>query len=230
MSDSNIISVTERVTKGKGAARAVRRSGLVPSIIYGGTKSPVALSLDPRIVMKGLESGHFFSTVYSVEVSGKDSEKAIVRDVQFHPVTDAPLHVDFMRVTDKTKVTLSIPVVIVGEDTCPGLKEGGLLSVVRHEVQVICRAADIPDEFVLDISGAIIGDTLKMSSIQLPDGVQPVISDRDFVIANLLAPKLVEDTVEAAEGEEGSDPADVPSDHGGDDKSDDGADGDAKEE
>lgn len=195
----NIISVQNRANVGKGAARSVRRHGLVPSVVYGGDKDSVTVALDPRIIVKGVASGHFFSTVYQLEIGdNKQSEKVLVRDVQFHPVTDAPLHVDFMRVTDRTKVTVSVPVVFQGDDVSPGLREGGVLNIVRHDVQLVCRAGNIPDELICDISEANIGDTLKISAIVLPDGVVPTITDRDFVIANLVAPKLVEE-VEATE-------------------------------
>lgn len=185
MADAHTIPAKPRDRAGKGAARAVRREGLVPCVVYGENKDPLSISIDPRVIMKGLIEGHFFNTIYSIDVEGGATERALPRDVQFHPVTDNPLHVDFLRVGRNTRISVMIPVVFTNEDDCPALKEGGQLSINRHEVEVHCSANDIPEELVADLTGLQIGDTIRISSINLPDGVVPAITDRDFVIANL---------------------------------------------
>lgn len=206
MADAHTIPAKPRERAGKGAARAVRREGLVPCVVYGENKDPLSISIDPRVIMKGLEEGHFFNTIYSIDVEGASSERALPRDVQFHPVTDNPLHVDFLRVGRNTRISVMIPVVFANEDDCPALNEGGQLAINRHEVEVNCSANDIPEEFVVDLTGLQIGDTIRMSSITLPDGVEPTITDRDFVVANLQAATIAE-PVEEEEGEEGEEEA-----------------------
>ena len=192
MADAQTIPAKPRDRAGKGAARAVRREGLVPCVVYGENKDPLSISIDPRVIMKGLELGHFFNTIYSIDVEGGAKERALPRDVQFHPVTDDPLHVDFLRVGRNTRISVAIPVVFVNEEECPALNEGGQLAINRHEVEVNCSASDIPEEIVADLTGLQIGDTIRISSITLPDGVEPTITDRDFVIANLQAATIAE--------------------------------------
>ena len=207
MTDNKTLNVNKREGVGKGAARATRREGMVPAVIYGGSQSPTAISIDPRLAIKGLNSGHFFSTVYTLDIDGGDSEKVIVRDVQFHPVSDAVQHIDFLRVTDRTRVHLFIPVHYVGQEECKGIKFGGIFNIVRHEVEVSCLAANIPDELTCDISGYDIGDTIKISSVTLPNGVSPTITDRDFVLANISAPKSISDESDDDSAEESGDDA-----------------------
>jgi len=204
MADAHTIPAKPRDRAGKGAARAVRREGLVPCVVYGENKDPLSISIDPRVIMKGLIEGHFFNTIYAIDVEGGTNERALPRDVQFHPVTDVPLHVDFLRIGRNTRISVSIPVVFANEDDCPALNEGGQLSIVRHEVEVHCSANDIPEEFVADLTGLHIGDTIRISSISLPDGVEPTITDRDFVIANLLGATIAEPVEGEDEGEEGA--------------------------
>ena len=203
MSELSSIPAKQRDRAGKGAARATRREGLVPCIVYGANKDPNMISVDPRVIWKGLESGHFYSTVYTIDVDGGSKEQALVRDVQFHPVTDQPLHVDFIRVSKKTKVNVNVPVVFANEEECVGLREGGIMNVIRHEVEVICSAADIPAEIVFDITEMNIGDTVRISDLPLPDGVESAITDRDPVVVNVVAPK----TATASEEEEGEEEA-----------------------
>lgn len=202
MADAHTIPAKPRDRAGKGAARAVRREGLVPCVVYGENKDPLSISIDPRVIMKGLIEGHFFNTIYAIDVEGGKNERALPRDVQFHPVTDAPLHVDFLRIGRNTRISVAIPVVFANEDDCPALNEGGQLAINRHEVEVNCSANDIPEEFVADLTGLQIGDTIRISNITLPEGVVPTITDRDFVIANLQAATIAE-PVEDEEGEEG---------------------------
>ncbi|WP_259780898.1 50S ribosomal protein L25/general stress protein Ctc [Aestuariispira ectoiniformans] len=201
MSELNTIPAKKRDRAGKGAARATRREGLVPGVVYGDSKEPEMIAIDPRIIWKGLESGHFFSTVYTIDVEGGKKEKALARDIQFHPVTDAPEHVDFVRVSAKSKVHVNVPVVLINEDNCPGIKEGGVLSVVRHELELICSAGDIPQELELDLAKVNLGDTVRISAVDLPKGVESAITDRDPVVLNIEAPRTEAD-IEGGEGEE----------------------------
>ncbi len=201
MSELSTIPAKQRDRAGKGAARATRREGLVPCIVYGANKEPNMISVDPRVIWKGLDSGHFFSTVYTIDVDGGSKEQALVRDVQFHPVTDDPLHVDFIRVSKKTKVHVNVPVIFTNEEKCPGLREGGVLNVIRHELELMCSAADIPQEVEFDLGKLAIGDTVRISDVALPDGVESAITDRDPVVLNIVAPKLSESSDEGEEAE-----------------------------
>ncbi len=203
MSDITVIPAAKRERAGKGAARATRREGLVPCVIYGNSQDPAMVSIDPRILWKGLESGHFFSTVYTVDVDGTE-EKALVRDVQFHPVTDAILHVDFLRAGKKTILHLSVPVNFLNEDDCVGVKAGGIINYVRHEIEIVCSAANVPSELTFDLTKVAVGDTIRISDLDLPEGVESSISDRDPVVININAPK-VGGTTEEADAEEGED-------------------------
>jgi len=207
MSNDNVIGAEMRDRVGKGAARAVRRAGRVPAVIYGDKKDPSAISLEPRDLRKKLNTGSFFATVYSVEIDGGGTERVLPRDVQFHPVKGQALHVDFLRVSKATRTNVNVPCVFVNEEECPGIKRGGLLNVVRHEVEVVCGVDDIPDQFELDLTGLDIGDSIHVSAVMMPEGVAPTITDRDFTIATIAAPILKEEEEEAVEGEEGEEAA-----------------------
>lgn len=207
------IAAEARPNAGKGPARALRRAGRVPGVIYGAKKSPVMISLDPRDIWRALKSGSFLATVYDVQVDGK-TERVLPRDIQFHPVSDDPTHVDFLRVSAATSVTVHVPVHFLNEEAAPGLKRGGLLNVVRHDIEMICRADAIPPHIEIDLAGLEIGDSVHISMVTLPDGVTPTITDRDFTIATIAAPTVVRDEAaeeaaaeEAAEGEEGEEAA-----------------------
>lgn len=207
------IAAEARPNAGKGPARALRRAGRVPGVIYGAKKSPVMISLDPRDIWRALKSGSFLATVYDVQVDGK-TERVLPRDIQFHPVSDDPTHVDFLRVSAATSVTVHVPVHFLNEEAAPGLKRGGLLNVVRHDIEMICRADAIPPHIEIDLAGLEIGDSVHISMVTLPDGVTPTITDRDFTIATIAAPTVVRDEAaeeaaaeEAAEGEEAEEAA-----------------------
>lgn len=205
MAKSFELSADKREEAGKGAARAVRREGRIPAVIYGGNDEPVKISLLEKDVMREYHNGNILTTICDMDVAG-EKFKLLGRDVQLHPVTDRPLHADFLRVTDKTRINVSVPVTFVDEDKAPGLvDEGGILSIVRHDVEVVCRAVAIPDELVISLEGYTIGDSIDSTKITLPDGVKFAISDRDFAIANIAAPKAEEpeEDEEGAEGEEG---------------------------
>jgi large subunit ribosomal protein L25 len=198
MTESVNLHAEVRERAGKGAARAVRRAGRVPGVVYGGKREPLLVSLDPRDIRRGLEAGVFFSTVYNVDVNG-EVERVIPRDVHMHPIKPLPQHVDFMRVTADTRITVEVPVHFLNEEESPGLKRGGVINVVRYHVEVICGIDNIPQGFDLDLSGLDIGDSIHASALALPGGVTLTITDRDFTIATIAAPTVVSDEETAAE-------------------------------
>lgn len=203
MSDVQSLVAERRERAGKGAARAARRAGRIPGVIYGNKKEPVLLNLDPKVLNKELNKAGFFATLFDVEIDGK-KERALPRDVQFDPVTDRPIHIDLLRVSAATSVTVAVPVSFINEDQSPGLIKGGVLNVVRYEVELNCRADAIPQELELDLSSLDLGDSAHFSMISLPDGVEPTITDRDFTVATIAAPSAIKsEAAEAQEGEEG---------------------------
>ncbi len=198
------MAVTARDRAGKGAARAERRAGRIPAVIYGGKADPVKVSVEPRDLQREMTAGNLFSTVYTLDVRGR-SERVLPRDVQFHPVTDRAQHIDFLRVTADTKLAVEVPCNFINEEECPGLRRGGVLNVVRYAIEFICRVDDIPNEIDIDLAGLEIGEGVHISMVMLPDGVEPTITDRDFTIATIAAPTVVaeETAAESDEGEEG---------------------------
>lgn len=193
--------VQERTGSGKGAARQARREGLVPGIVYGGGVDPLPIQLPFNELMRKLTKGRFLSTLFNLKVEGHEDVRVICRAVQRDVVKDLPTHVDFLRLRRTTKINLFIPVEFVGHDDAPGLKRGGVLTVVRPEVELMVTAGDIPDHITVDLTGLEIGDTVTISSVDLPKGAKPTI-DRDFVIANVQAPSGLRSSDAEAEGEE----------------------------
>jgi large subunit ribosomal protein L25 len=177
----------ERTGTGKGAARQTRRDGMVPGIVFGGDVEPLPIKIPFNVLLKKLKAGRFKSTLFNLKVEGHDDVRVICRDVQRHVVKDLPTHLDLMRLRRTTKVNLFIAVEFVNEEEAPGLKKGGVLTVVRPEVELIVTAQDIPEQLTVDLTGLNIGDSITISSITLPAGSKPTI-DRDFVIATLSAP------------------------------------------
>jgi large subunit ribosomal protein L25 len=209
MSQNVDMNAEARDRAGKGAARAVRRAGRVPAVVYGGKEEPRLVSIDPRDVRKGMEAGIFYSTIYNLKI-GSESERVIPRDVQMHPIKPLPQHVDFLRVSADTKITVDVPVHFLNEEESPGLKRGGVLNIVRHEVEVYCGVDDIPQGFDIDLTGQEIGDSIHASALALPSGVELTITDRDFTIATIAAPTVVaeeETEAEAAAAAEGTEAA-----------------------
>lgn len=190
-------SVRERV--GKGAARAVRREGLIPAVVYGDKKAPVTLALDYHEIFKHLNTGLFLSTVYEIEIDGKATQ-VLARDCQIDPVKDTPIHVDFLRIGKGTKVSVAVPVQFLNDEICPGLKKGGALNVVRHELELTCAPTAIPEMIQIDLSEIDIGGSIHISAITLPDGVTSTITDRDFTIVTITSagPTEEEEEEEAA--------------------------------
>ena len=197
-----------RTGTGKGAARQARRDGHVPGIIYGGGVDPLPINVPFNVLLKSLRAGRFMSTLLNMKVDGHDDVRVICRNVQRDVVKDLPTHVDFMRLKRTTKINLFIQVEITGEDDSPGLRKGGVLTLIRPEVELVVTAGDIPESIVIDVSEMDIGDTATISGVNLPAGAKPTI-DRDFVIANISAPSALasagaddEDDDDAVDGEE----------------------------
>ena len=199
---SVVLDVNVRENTGTGNAREARRNNLVPGVIYGGTEAPVAVAIKYNEVLKAINSGQFIGSMIELKHEGK-AQKVFTKDIQFHPVTDAPMHLDFYRVTAKTIIEVEVSVNFVGEEEAPGLKEGGTLNVVRYSIEVKCPAGDIPDSIEVDVSKMEIGDAIHISEVSLPKGVKPTISDRDFTIATIVASRAaIEEGSEAEDGEE----------------------------
>ena len=199
------VPASARASVGKGPARQTRRDGNVPAVIYGNKEKPILLSLEHRVLTKQLENPQFFIKLVDIELDGS-THRVLPREVQFHPVTDTPIHADFLRFDPKRKINAAVPVVFQGEKESPGLRSGGVLNVVRYEVEVLCTADNIPQEIVLDVTGLEVGDSLHANSVKLPAGVQFSISDRDFTIATIAAPTVIVETVEEeVEGIDASD-------------------------
>ncbi len=192
------IEAVTRERAGKGAARATRREGHVPAVIYGAKQTPRLVALDPRMVMRELHKAGWRSRLYDVKV-GEVTERALLRDVQFHPVTDRPEHVDFQRLAAGQEIRVAVEVVFLNDLASPGLKAGGVLNVVRHEVEVYCTPETVPEKFEIDLTGLNIGDSIHWSAIKAPEGVRPAITDRDFTVATIAAPTKMAEAPAAAE-------------------------------
>ncbi len=203
----SVMKAELREKAGKGSSRALRREDKIPAVIYGDKKEPTLVTLSRVDLVKELNKGGFMNTSYEVQV-GKDKETVLPRDVQFHPVSDWPLHVDFLRLAKGASLNVMIPIHFTGDEVCLGIKAGGILSVVRHEVEFNCPADAIPESIVIDISELDMNDSIHISAVSLPENVTPVIDDRDFTIATIAAPSGLkssdeEDEEGVAEGEEG---------------------------
>jgi large subunit ribosomal protein L25 len=205
MSDNTTISAEQRERVGKGSARAARRAGLVPAVIYGDKKEPVGINLNTREITRIVHQPGIFGRLLDIDVSGQ-KHTVLTRDIQFHPVKDTILHMDFLRVSGSAKVAVAVPVEFINEDSCPGLRIGGVLNVVRYEVELLCPATAIPEKITVDLDGIKIGDSIHISAIPLPDGVEPTITDRDFTVATIASPgggvKNEDEDGEDADGDE----------------------------
>ena len=197
------LRVEPRNNSGRGASRALRNENKIPGILYGGNKENVLVTVDPRDVMKGLHHAGFYSTIFELNLNGK-VEKALVRDVQFHPVTDNPIHIDFWRVSKDSKIHLSIPVVFINENKCPGIKRGGVLNIVLHTLDVTCLAENIPEQITVDLEGLEFGASVHTASIALPKGVVVTHPERDNTLATIVPPTVQTDGSSAAETTESS--------------------------
>lgn len=216
MSDQLTLSAEPRERAGKGASRALRREGRVPAVIYGDKKDPETIHVEEKALVKLLMTGAFTNSTVEVDLGGK-VQLTLPKDVSFHPVNDRPVHVDFFRIAKGAKVEVSVPVNFTNEEESPGLKRGGVLNVVRYELELVCDATMIPDNIEIDVTGLDIGDSIHISAITLPEGSESAITDRDFTIATIVAPSALKSTEEeeeeaaaaaaAAEGEEGEEGA-----------------------
>ncbi|GGB16399.1 50S ribosomal protein L25 [Sphingomonas metalli] len=196
MSDTLTLAAETRDRVGKGASRALRRDGRVPAVIYGQNKTPASIHLEEKELVKALMTGHFFNSVVML-----NGERTLPKDVAFHPVTDRPTHVDFLRIGEHTTVTVAVPVVFADEDECRGLKQGGVLNITRHEIELVVDAADIPAEITVSLKGREVGDSIHISDVELPNGATPAIEDRDFAIATIVPPTVPTAADDALEAE-----------------------------
>jgi large subunit ribosomal protein L25 len=187
MSDTLTLPAETRERAGKGASRALRREGRVPAVVYGGKEEPLAIHVEAKELIRQLGTGHFFNSVVEVAVGG-NKFRTLPKDVAFHPVSDRPLHVDFLRLSADAKVNVNVPVLFVNEGASPGLKRGGVLNIVRHELELVCESDKIPDDIAIDVTGLDIGDSIHISHVTLPAGSVSAITDRDFTIATIVAP------------------------------------------
>ncbi|MEM7530434.1 MAG: 50S ribosomal protein L25/general stress protein Ctc [Pseudomonadota bacterium] len=194
------LEVTRRDGTGKGAARSARREGFVPGVIYGGGKDPETINVKHNVLLKQLKAGSFLARLVKVKIDDGEPQTTICRAVQRDIVRDLPTHVDFLRLSERSRINLAIPVDFINAEESPGIKKGGVLTVVRSEVELKVRANAIPDHVTVDLAGLQIGDTIKISNVDLPQGAVPTITDRDFMIANISAPRaLVADDADEAE-------------------------------
>ena len=205
MSEQLTLPAETRERAGKGASRALRRDGRVPCVIYGDKKEPVAFHVEEKLLTKMLSTGHFMNSVIMVDIKGK-ANRTLPKDVQFHPVSSRPIHVDFLRIGEHSQVHVNVPVRFDNEEDSPGLKRGGVLNIIQHDLALICDAAEIPDEIHIDLTGLDIGDSIHISQVELPKGSKSAIEDRDFTVATVVAPSAMkaeeaEEAAEAAEGE-----------------------------
>lgn len=197
MSDTITLAAETRDRVGKGASRALRRDGRVPAVIYGQNKEPTSVHLEEKALTKALMTGHFMTSVIMI-----DGQRTLAKDVTFHPVTDRPIHVDFLRIGEHTEVTVAVPIVFTDEDDAPGIKRGnGVLNITRHEIELVVDAADIPSEISISLKGREIGDSIHISDVKLPKGAKPAIDDRDFAIATIVPPTVPTAQDEALDAE-----------------------------
>ena len=197
MSDMLTLSAETRERAGKGASRAMRREGRVPAVVYGNKQEALAIHLEEKALIKAMSNGHFMNTVVMIDGVG-ELVRTLPKDVQFHPVTDRPLHVDFLRISEHTTVHVAVPVVFIDEEEAPGIKRGGVLNIVRHELALICDAAEIPNQIEISLEGLEVGASIHISAVTLPAGSKSAIDDRDFTIATIVAPSALK----SSEGDE----------------------------
>jgi len=202
MSDQLTLPAEPRDRAGKGASRALRRDGRVPAVVYGEKKEPLSIHVEEKLLSKMLSTGHFMNSVVMIDYQGKP-HRTLPKAVDFHPVSSRPIHVDFLRIGEHTKVHVAIPMRFDNEEESPGLKRGGVLNVVVHELEIVCDAAHIPNEIHVPLDGLEIGDSVHISQVKLPDGVVPANTDEDFTVATIVAPSAMkaEEEETAAAGE-----------------------------
>ena len=193
MSEQLTLPAETRERAGKGASRALRREGRVPAVVYGGKEEPVLVHVELKELVRQLGAGHFFNSIVEIAVDGQ-TVRTLPKDVAFHPVTDRPLHADFLRLSADAKVHVEVPVIFINEAASPGLKRGAVLNIVRHELELVCDADKIPDDIQIDVTGLDVGDSIHISHVNLPAGSASAITDRDFTIATIVAPSGMRST------------------------------------
>lgn len=198
MSEQLTLSAETRERAGKGASRHLRREGRVPAVVYGNNEEPLSIHVEEKALIKALSRGHFMNSVVMID-AGKAPVRTLPKDVQFHPVTDRPLHVDFLRISEHATVTVQVPILFTDEEKSKGLKRGGVLNAVRHELELVCDAAEIPEQIEISLAGLDIGDSLHISAVTLPKGVESAITDRDFTIATIVPSSGMTESVADAE-------------------------------
>ncbi len=213
MSDALTLPAEARERAGKGASRQLRREGRVPAVIYGGKEEPTMIHVEAKELVRQLGTGHFMNSIVTIEIGGK-TVRTLPKDVALHPVSDRPEHVDFLRLAKGATVEVQVPVIFINEEQAPGLKKGGVLNIVRHELDLICDADKIPSEIEIDVTGKDVGDSIHISEVKLPKGSESAITDRDFTIATLVAPSALK-KAEGAEAAAGDVPASKQDDEGG---------------
>ena len=215
MSDTLTLPAERRERAGKGASRALRREGRIPAVIYGGKEEPTTIHVEEKELVRQLMTGHFMNSIVNIEVGG-ETIRTLPKDVALHPVTDRPTHADFFRLSKDAKVDVSVPVIFINEEKSPGLKKGGVLNVVRHELELVCAADKIPAEIEIDVTGKDVGDSIHISEVNLPEGSASAITDRDFTIATLVAPSSLKKS-EGDTSTEAADEAEAAEEEGGED-------------
>ena len=205
MSEQLTLTAETRDRAGKGASRELRNSGRVPAVVYGANQEPLSIHVEEKVLAKMLSTGHFMNSVVMIDAGGKTT-RTLPKDVQFHPVTSRPVHVDFLRIGEHSKVTVQVPVRFSDEEASPGIKRGAVLNIVKHEIELSCDASEIPDDIEISLKGLDVGDSIHISAVNLPKGATPTITDRDFTIATLVAPSALKSdegdtTVDGGEGE-----------------------------
>ena len=202
MSEQLTLPAETRDRAGKGASRELRNQGRVPAVVYGANQEPLSIHVEEKLLTKMLSTGHFMNSVVMIEAGGATT-RTLPKDVQFHPVSSRPVHVDFFRISEHSKVTVNVPVRFIDEEESPGIKRGAVLNLVRHDLELICDASVIPDDIVISLKGLDVGDSIHISAVTLPDGVESAITDRDFTIATIVAPSALKSEA----GEAGDDEA-----------------------
>jgi large subunit ribosomal protein L25 len=206
MSDTLTLSAETRERAGKGASRAIRREGRVPAVIYGNKQEALSIHVEEKVLMKALLTGHFMNSVVMIETGKGAAIRTLPKDVQFHPVSDRPLHVDFLRIGEHTKVHVNVPVHFVDEEESPGIKRGGVLNIVIHDLGLVVDAAQIPSEITVSLKGLEVGDSIHLNTIKLPGGAEPADHEHDLTIATIVAPSALK----SSEGE-----SEAPAEEGG---------------
>ena len=190
MSEQLTLPAEQRERAGKGASRELRRNGRVPAVIYGDKKEALSVHVEEKLLTKMLSTGHFMNSVIMVDAGGKP-HRTLPKDVQFHPVSSRPIHVDFLRIGEHSQVHVNVPVHFIDEELSPGIKRGGVLNLVRHDLELICDAAEIPEQIEISLTGLDVGDSIHISNVTLPKGSKSAIDDRDFTIATIVAPSAL---------------------------------------